>query len=684
MGATGTGNRRAGGSSLIRRTVAVSALLSAVIGTAFFLLALAIDALRDSEARANHALEVLVAANRLERLAIDIETAQRGFIIVGDTRFLQPWYQARADFEEQADALEDLATNGDEGQGRSAHQISEAGRSYIRDYSIPLVATAQRDLALARTLSVTEEGKQRVDALRVKFEDFMTREERIFQAGQDRADSSANQALVVSSASVGGSIILILLSGGYLARSVVRPVRRASAMAGRVAGGDLTVRMPETGPGEVGQLEESFNSMADSLESSRDELRLVADEQAALRRVATLVARGVSPSEVFASVAAETGHVLGAETTAVARFEPDGTTTVVGSWEKPRNQPMALPLGSRWPEADSVAARVLRSGEPARVTSYDSMPGAAGAWARERGIRSSVGSPIVVEGRLWGVIIAFSGATAPQPEDTEGRLLGFTELVAMAVANTESRAELAASRARVVAAADETRRRIERDLHDGAQQRLISLALELRAAQASVPPEQRSLVEQWSRTAQGLTDVVEELREISRGVHPAILEKGGLGPALRALARRAGVRVELNLGVRGRLPERVEVAAYYVVSEALTNAAKHARPSVVVVDVDATDDVLRLVVRDDGVGGADASRGSGLIGLIDRVEAVGGRIEITSPPAGGTSLQVSIPLRPGLAPARAPGAPPCLYRPPTPPSSPQQPAVLARIADPMM
>ena len=649
MGATGTGNRRAGG-SLTRRTVAVSALLSAVIGTAFFLLALAIDALRDSEARANHALEVLVAANRLERLTIDIETAQRGFIIVGDARFLQPWYQARANFEQEANALEDLATNGDEGQGRSAHQISEAGRSYIRDYSVPLVEMAQRDPDSARTLEVTEEGERRVDALRMKFEDFMAREENIFQAGQDRADSSANQALVVSSASVGGSIILILFSGGYLARSVVRPVRRASAMAGWVAGGDLTVRMPETGPGEVGQLEHSFNSMANSLESSRDELRRVADEQAALRRVATLVAGGVSPSEVFASVAEETGHVLDAETTAVSRFEPDNTATVVGSWDKPGTKPMALPLGSRWPaEADSVAGRAMQTGQAVRVASYEGLTGPAAAWAREQGIRSSVGSPIVVEGKLWGVIIAFSGTGEPQPEDTEGRLYGFTELVAMAVANTESRAQLAASRARVVAAADETRRGIERDLHDGTQQRLISLALELRAAQDRVPPEQTGLVEQWSRTAQGLTDIVEELREISRGVHPAILEKGGLGPALRALARRAGVRAELNLGVQGRLPERVEVAAYYVVSEALTNAAKHARASVVVVDVTATGDALRLAVRDDGVGGADASRGSGLIGLIDRVEAVGGRIEITSPPGGGTSLLVTIPLRPALA-----------------------------------
>ena len=644
MGDTTTRDGRARG-SLVRRTVAVSVLLSAVIGTAFFLLAVAIDALRNSEARANHALEVLVAANRLERLVIDVETSQRGFIITGEPVFLLPWNQARTLFTQEAANLQRLATAGDSGQGSRAHQINEAGKAYIRDYSIPLVATAQRDLQSARTTAVTEEGKQRIDALRTKFEQFMAHEDRIFEEGQDRADASANQALVVASVSVAGSIVLILFSGGYLTRSVVQPVRRASGMAGQVAGGDLTVRMPQTGPGEVGRLERAFNSMADSLETSRDELARVAEEQAALRRVATLVARGISPPEVFGAVAAETGHVLGAASTAVVRFEPEDIVTVAGSWDKPGTQGLALLVGARWPaEEDTVAGRVQRTGEPARVSSYDSGVGAGPAWASAHGIRSSVGCPIVVEGRLWGAIIAFSATAAPHPDDTEEHLLAFTELVAMAVANTESRAQLAASRARVVAAADETRRRIERDLHDGTQQRLISLALELRAAEAQLPPEHANLVEQWNRTARGLNDVVEELREISRGLHPAVLEKGGLGPALRALARRAGMRVELNVRVRGRLPQRIEVAVYYVVSEALANAAKHAHASVVEVDLGVTDGVLHLLVRDDGVGGADASRGSGIIGLSDRVEAVGGTIEVTSPAGDGTALLVTIPV----------------------------------------
>lgn len=640
--------RRRASASLARRTVAVSVLLSVVIGAAFFILALAIDTLRASEARANYALEVLVAANHLERVVIDVETTQRGYIITGDPRMLAPWVDARAEFGQQAAAFQRLVgmTMGEPDQRQRADQITAAGRAYIHGYSIPLVAMSQHDPNSARTVTVTDEGKSQIDALRLRFERFMSREQEIFNSRHERADAAADRALVAASVSVGGSILLIVFSGGYLTRAVVRPVRQLSTMAHRVAGGDFSVRMPDTGPAEVGGLERSFNRMTDSLESSRDELQRVADEQTALRRVATLVARGIAPAALFGAVATEAGGVLGTETTAVVRFDRDGAAVVAGTWEKPGSEGLALTLGSRWPaEVDSVAGKVQRTGESARVTDYESAVGAASDWAREHGIRTSVGSPIVVEGRLWGAIIAFSGTSAPDPEDTEERLHAFTELVAMAIANGDSRAQLAASRARVVAAADETRRRIERDLHDGTQQRLISLALELRAAESRVPREQRSQVQQWSRTAQGLTDVIEELRKISRGVHPAILERGGLGPAIRAIARRAGVPVNLDIAVQDRLPQPTEVAAYYVVSEALANAAKHAHASIVDVDVGVVGGDLRLLVRDNGIGGADAGRGSGLIGLSDRVEAVGGRLQVTSPAGEGTTLLATIPLR---------------------------------------
>jgi len=619
-----------------------------VIAAAFALLALAIDELRDSEARANRALEVLVVANRLERLTVDIQNSQRGYIITGERTFLRPWHQARSQFPLQAEQLEDLASEGDAGQYQRASKIQVMGTAYIEGYARPLVALAESDLDAARTVAVTAEDQRLENALHARFKEFIARENQIFRVGQQRADAAAVQALVAAAVSVGGSIALILFSGGYLARSVVRPVRRASAMAGVVAGGDLNVRMPETGPGEVGSLQHSFNRMTDSLSGSRDELRRVADEQAALRRVATLVALGVPPPEVFRAVASETGRVLGARASVVARFEADGTASVAGAWDRPGLPEPAPALGWQWSASESsLGARVRRTGRPVRVVSYDDETPAGSAWAREHGIRSSVGSPVIVEGQPWGMILAFfSGDASARPDDdTEQRLLGFTELVAMAVANTESRAQLAASRARVVAAADETRRRIERDLHDGTQQRLISLALGLRAAQGRLPAGQQDVAAQWSRIAQGLTDAIQELREISRGLHPAVLEKHGLAPALRELVRRGSLPVTLDVQVSRRLPERVEVAAYYVVSEALTNAAKHSEASVVNVGVRVTGNALRLVVSDDGVGGADPSRGSGLVGLDDRVEAAGGRLEITSPAGGGTSLVATIPLR---------------------------------------
>ncbi len=379
------------------------------------------------------------------------------------------------------------------------------------------------------------------------------------------------------------------------------------------------------------------------LQASRDELQVLADEQAALRRVATLVARGVSPSELFSAVAAELARVLAVQNASVWRYEPDGASTLLAACDEPGAKKM--PVGKRFTlEGDNVAAMVLRTGRPARMDSHDNAAGSAAAQIRELDLRGGVGAPIIVDGRLWGAAVVGSSRPEPLPPDTEARVGDFTDLVATAIANAETHAELTASRTRIVAAADDARRRIERDLHDGAQQRLVSLGLEMRTAEASVPPELHSFKDQISHLVTGLTGVSEELQEISRGIHPAILSKGGLGPALKTLARRSAVPVELDLRVDRRLPDSVEVGAYYVVSEALTNAAKHARASVVKVGVEAEGANLHLSIRDDGIGGADAAKGSGLIGLIDRVEALGGKMAISSRAGSGTSLIVNIPI----------------------------------------
>jgi signal transduction histidine kinase len=369
---------------------------------------------------------------------------------------------------------------------------------------------------------------------------------------------------------------------------------------------------------------------------------VLAEEQVALRRVATLVARGVPPEEVFAAVVEEVGRLLSADYAAMGRYEPDAAVTFVASSGR-TGRP--VPVSGRWSlGGKNVATLVFETGRPARIDSYADADGPLGVTARELGLGSSVGTPVIVEGRLWGVMYASSTPGQPLPADTEARLASFTELVATAIANAQSRAELVASRARIVAAADQTRRRIERDLHDGIQQRLVSLGLELRAARATVPPQLGELEGRLARVAEELVSVFDQLREISHGIHPAILSEGGLEPALTALRRRSAVPVELDLHVQRRLPEPVEVAAYYVVSEALANAAKHAHASVVTVELDTHVAIVRLAIRDDGVGGADPGQGSGLLGLRDRIEALGGTLQVTSPAGGGTTLHVQIPL----------------------------------------
>jgi signal transduction histidine kinase len=375
---------------------------------------------------------------------------------------------------------------------------------------------------------------------------------------------------------------------------------------------------------------------------AREEVRTLADEQAALRRVATLVARGEPPRRVFAAVAQEAGLLLRADLTLIGRYE-EGTVTGVAGWSatgEPVPTRSQVSLGGR-----NVTEMVRSTKRPARLDSYADASGDVAADARDRGISSSVGAPISVEGRLWGVMVAASIHGQLLPPSTEGRLADFTGLVATAIANAEVNAELRASRARIVATADQTRRRIERDLHDGAQQRLVTLALQVRAAQAKVPAQLEKLTADLDHVAAGLSSTLDELREFARGIHPAILAKGGLAPALKMLVRRSSVRVTLDMQVHERLPEHIEVTAYYVISEALTNAAKHAKASAAHIRVDTASGALRLDVRDDGVGGADPARGSGLIGLRDRVEATGGTFRLKSPHGEGTHLLIELPVR---------------------------------------
>jgi signal transduction histidine kinase len=349
---------------------------------------------------------------------------------------------------------------------------------------------------------------------------------------------------------------------------------------------------------------------------AHEQLAQLADEQAALRRVATLVAKGATPQRVFDAVQREVARMFDTPVSMLMRYdEANGTATLVTSAED-----FLGPVGRSWPvEGDnSATAQVCRTGLPARADYTRPVQGPIATAARLAGGRSAVGVPVVVDGALWGVVTVGTRGAEPVPRDVEGRLAKFTELLATAIANAESRASLEASRARIVATADATRRRIERDLHDGAQQQLVWLALALRAAQATLPDELEQHRTELGRVVDGLAAALDDLREIALGIHPAGLSEDGLTPALKRLVARSPLRVNLDCRTDRRFPEPVEVTAYYVVSESLTNAAKHAKTPAVDVAVTIEGGELRVEVRDHGCGGADPTQGSGLLGTASR------------------------------------------------------------------
>lgn len=462
--------------ALAFRLVAASAVLAVVVAGAFVVMLTATAHLHDLQRQAQRDEDVLVVANQLERRVVDLETGLRGYIITGADNLLAPWQAARTAIPSQIDQLTGLVDDNPD-QLAAIDRIDASIDSYLRDYSIPLADLARRDPAAARTEQVTEEGARRLDGIRADFDRFLGTETALTAGRQDSADATDHRATVAAAVGLATSVALIAAFGTYLMLVVARPVRRAAAMARRIASGDLDTRLPDGGPGEIGALQRSFNAMAGSLKRSR--------------------------------------------------------------------------------------------------------------------------------------------------------------------------ADLAASRARIVTAADEERRRIERNLHDGIQQRLVAVVLDLRAVQADIKPPNDISVHVGA-IADNLTAALDDVRDLSHGIHPAILTTGGLRPAVRALARRASVPVDVKIDVPTRLPAPVEVAAYYVVSEALANTAKHADATTVHIELHTHNDRLHLTVHDDGHGGANPGDGSGLIGLTDRVEALGGTLTVTSPPGAGTTLEAELPVEPAL------------------------------------
>ncbi len=614
--------------------VVASCLLAIVVGGAFAVVLVAITELRGTTDLRRETREELVAADTLEKHVIDLETGLRGFVITREESFLEPSNDARAALPGSARALERLAA-GEPIQLARVRRIVHATNAYVRHYALPLVDAVRRGDASARSVERTVAGKRRVDALRAGLHSFREAERVRLSARDADVDQAARRATAAAAVGIAGSILLVVVFSGYLTRVIVRPLRRAAQMADRLAAGDLSGRMQETDIAEIGALERSFNTMAGSLEKSRDELASLLAEQAALRRVATLVARGAAPADVFALTATEVRRLLATDATALCRYEPDATATVVAL---ETDVDLGVRVGARITlEGESATGAVFRTGRASRQEGFEGTTGAVADIARKGEVRSAVGAPIVVEGRVWGVVVVSSSSEA-LPADTERRLVDFTELVATAIANADGRAQLDASRVRLLTAGDDARRHIVRDLHDGAQQRIVNTIVALKLAQRDDQSVDALVTEALDHAEQANA----ELRELAHGMLPLVVVRGGLRAGVDALVSRLRVPVDVDVP-GGRLAPEVEASAYFVVAEALTNVVKHSQARRAEVRSWVDDSVLHVEVRDDGVGGARPD-GTGLLGLNDRLVALGGRLWVESPPDGGTRIAATLPL----------------------------------------
>ena len=380
---------------------------------------------------------------------------------------------------------------------------------------------------------------------------------------------------------------------------------------------------------------------AERAASERAQQALTA-EQAALRKIATLVAGEAASKRVFEQVTAEAARTVGALAASLARFDEDDTVVFVGGWSTTGT--LAFPIGSRLPlEATGILAAVRATGEPQRIDRYQGRPGEVIERFTSFGYGSATAAPVKLGGQVWGALVAAGSPGIPFPLGSERRLTDFADLVAQALANAEAYRKLAASRARIVEAADTERRRLERNLHDGAQQRLVSLAIQLRVIATTMQRDPEAAETLLGEAHRELAQALDELRELARGIHPAVLTDRGLSAALHALAVRAPIPVALARVPDSRLPDPIEAAIYYLVAEAITNVAKYAHATQASVAVERSNGIATVVVSDDGVGGAVPGPGSGLVGLTDRVEALGGRLHLESPPGRGTRLSAEIP-----------------------------------------
>jgi len=427
------------------------------------------------------------------------------------------------------------------------------------------------------------------------------------------------------------------------ARSVVaHPIVVEGAVWGAIVVGSNEGPMPAVAEGRLAHFTELVATAVANTDA-RERVTALAEEQAALRRVATLVAEGAEPAAVFEAVAAETQTLIGADGVSLSRYEPAEQILVVAHTGA---NAAHVPPGTRVNhEGNNLTSIVRRTERPARLEQASQLDGPMAELARNFGLHGRVGVPIVVDGRLWGVMVAtWLGDTSPPP-GTEGRMSQFAGLLDTAIANADSRAQLAASRARLVTAGDEARRRVVRDLHDGAQQRLVHAIVTIELAQRAFREGDGQAESLMGEALEHAQHGNAELRELAHGILPAALTRGGLRAGVDALVTRLDLPVHVDVPA-DRFQAEVEASAYFIVAEALTNVVKHSHATSAEVTASVDDGWLRIDIRDDGSGGADPG-GHGLVGMNDRVTALGGRLQIESPRGSGTRVTATLPLSAG-------------------------------------
>ena len=490
--------------------------------------------------------------------------------------------------------------------------LDEAGRALLFNDACERATGFSRDEVVGRDLTDTLIPPEESDAFREVLAYIWSSGDASPQVGHWRTKD--------------GSLRLIAWSNRFVPAT-------ANAPAYLVASGiDLTAR-EESGEG----------GLADDSGSKLVEVSRLAQEQRALRRVATLVASEASPERVFMAVSTECARVLEVNASSVWRYEGDDTATVVAGFNRDGIDP--FPLGTRlFVEQTTLIGQTRETGLPSRVDDWGTAEGEYKELMLRIGYRSTVAAPIIVAGTRWGAVTISSAD--PLPANAEVRLAAFCDLVSLAIASAQAREDLQTSRSRIVRAGDEQRRRLERNLHDGAQQRLVAATLLLRVAQAKLEAEPDAAAKLLRDAAGELDAGLEELRELARGLHPGTLTDHGLRGALLSLEERLPLPVEVEV-TDERLDQHLEATAYFIVSEGLNNVIKHARATRASVTVAKRDDALRIEIVDDGSGGADTSKGTGLLGLRDRAEADGGTLVVISPPGRGTQITATLPLAAG-------------------------------------